>query len=889
MSNPFQRKSLVLISFILISFNVFSQGIDHWETVVYDTSQWNYLVPNSSVDPTWAQLNFDDSSWATAMGGFGYGDGDDSTSAVGSSVFVRHVFAISNLTDIDSLLLHVDYDDGYVAYLNGVEIARRNLGTVGVPVDYNQYTPVEHEAVLYAGGTPEGVDVPASQLIAGANILAIQVHNRNAGSSDLSCRPFLMIGTSSPAIVYGPNPTWFAPPVIFSSLLPIVVLNTNGQTIPDDPRIVIEMGIIDNGVGDANFLTDPFNDYNGLINIERRGSSSQSFPKKQYALETQDSLDNSLDVSLLGMPIENDWILHAPYSDKSLMRNYLTYNWWRDMGWYTTRTKYCEVILNGDYQGVYILMEQIKWDNDRVDIEKMDGDDNQGDSLTGGYILKVDKTTGSGQFDWTSHVDTFQGQPKVTRFQYDYPNRDTITQEQEDYIQQFVYDWEQSLIDSTFMEPDSGYRKYVDANSFIDFFLIQEITKNVDGYRLSTYLNKQRDSRGGKLQAGPAWDFNITLGNANYCEGGEAGNYALDFPCNQEVIPFWWHRMNQDSVYWNQVQCRYLELRSDLWSWPTINAQIDSNVAYLGQASTRNFERWDILNSYVWPNNWIGGTYDNEIDSLKLWIQQRLSWLDQNIGSPSGLCESASRNDITISEINYHSADTFDTHDWFELQNLTSDTLDISFWTLYDDNEFNTYTFPMGIYILPDSFLVVTKDELDFESFQPDITNRVGSFGWGIGNSGDHITLRDFNNNYVLEVEFDDEAPWPTEPDGNSHTLEKWDWATDLNDPASWHAGCPGGSPGRAFTYCVYASVDEAEASSFALYPNPATGHVWVDSQQPSLLSIYNVSGQKVGEQTLQVGKSKIDVSFLNSGLYLFEIITQSNNRFTKRLIVSPS
>ncbi len=887
-NNPNLTRLLLFLVLFLSNCGLLLAQVDHWETVVYDTSQWNYIVPSSSVPADWADLTFDDSGWDTGIGGFGYGDGDDNTAAVGASVFVRHVFSIGNLSDIEQMLIHVDHDDGFVAYLNGVEIARNNLGTTGVPVEFDEYTPAEHEAVLYSGGTPNGIYVPVANLNAGDNVLAVQVHNRNAGSSDLTCRPFLTIGTSSTITVYGPTPTWFNPPVAFTTHLPLVVLNTFGQTIPDDPRIVVHMGIVDNGQGNMNSESDAYNEYDGLINIERRGSSSQGFAKKQYALETQDTAGNSLDVSLLGLPEENDWILHAPYSDKTLMRNYLTYNWWRDMGWYTTRTKYCEVILNGDYQGVYILMEQIKWDNDRVDIEKVDGDDIQGDSLTGGYLIKVDKITGSGQTDWESHVTDFQGQPKVTRFQYDYPNRDTITPEQEAYIQQFVYNWEQSLLDSNYMDTEVGYRKYVDVNSFIDFFIIQELTKNVDGYRLSTYLNKQRDSRGGRLQAGPAWDFNITLGNANYCEGGETDNWALDFPCDQSVIPFWWHRMNQDSVYWNQVQCRWWELREGLLSWQSVNARINETEDLLGDAIDRNFVRWDILNSQIWPNNYVGGTYTAEIFYLKQWLLERMVWLDENIGQPTLGCNSAFATDVTISEINYHSHDSIDTHDWFELQNLTSDTVDLSFWTVYDGNEFNTFTFPMGTYILPDSFLVVTKDEPDFAAINPTVTNRVGSFGWGVGNGGDEIVIHDLWNDFVLSVDFDDDSPWPTAPDGNSQTLEKWDWATDLNDPASWHEGCPGGSPGRAFTYCVYASVDVVdEHENFTFYPNPSTGILWVKAEENISLSVYSVAGNVVSTRQMQTGTTEFNLSNLSAGVYVLEAITPSKGRIVKRLIIN--
>jgi hypothetical protein len=211
--------------------------------------------------------------------------------------------------------------------------------------------------------------------------------------------------------------------------------------------------------------------------------------------------------------------------------------------------------------------------------------------------------------------------------------------------------------------------------------------------------------------------------------------------------------MNQDPVYWNQVQCRWLELRSGLLSWESITAQIDENVEHLGDATTRNFEQWDILNSHVWPNNYVGGSYTAEIFYLKQWLSNRIGWLDANIGQPTLSCTSGLASSVTISEINYNSNDTIDTHDWFELENLTSETLDVSFWSVYDGNEFNTYTFPMGTYILPDSFLVVMKDEADFVAIHPDVTNSVGSLTWGLGNGGDEITIRDFSNDFVLSVD----------------------------------------------------------------------------------------------------------------------------------------
>ena len=232
---------------------------------------------------------------------------------------------------------------------------------------------------------------------------------------------------------------------IFTSNLPIVVINTLGQNIIDDPRIVCDMGIIDNGFGVMNSFIDPFNDYNGKISIEYRGSSSQGFPKKSYALETQDINGNNNNVSLLGLPVENDWILYAPYTDKSLMRNFLTFDLGRKMGNYSPRTVYCELFVNGDYKGIYILMEKIKRDNDRVDIAKLDSDDLAGDSLTGGYIIKVDKFTGTGSWgdSWQSNYNTIGG--NYLRIQYHYPESDDMLPQQKNYIKSYIDSFEHSL------------------------------------------------------------------------------------------------------------------------------------------------------------------------------------------------------------------------------------------------------------------------------------------------------------------------------------------------------------------------------------------------------------------------------------------------------------
>ena len=179
--------------------------------------------------------------------------------------------------------------------------------------------------------------------------------------------------------------------VFTSSNLPIIIINTNGQTILDDPKITADMGIIYNGVGVRNNVTDPMNHYNGKIGIETRGQSSQMFPMKSYGIELRDIAGNSQDKALFGLPKESDWVLYAPYTDKTLMRNFLAYTMSREMGHWAANCRYVEVVVNGDYRGVYVFMEKIKRGSGRVNIPKIAATDISGDEVTGGYIFSLDK------------------------------------------------------------------------------------------------------------------------------------------------------------------------------------------------------------------------------------------------------------------------------------------------------------------------------------------------------------------------------------------------------------------------------------------------------------------------------------------------------------------
>ena len=419
-----------------------------------------------------------------------------------------------------------------------------------------------------------------------------------------------------------------------SSNLPIVIIDTDGEDIRNEPKITAQMGIIDNGPGATNQVTDVPNDYDGFIGIERRGASSQAlYPKKQYSIETREADGEDLNVKLLGFPKESDWVLYAPYGDKSLMRNVLTYRLARRMGRYASRTRFCEVVLNGTYQGVFVLMEKIKRDDDRVDISKLNPDETSGDDLTGGYIIKIDKQNGSEVEGWTSGYPAAYAPDKDVRYQYHDPEPSELVEEQKTYIQNYIAAFEDAMAASTFEDPDVGYPAFIDLDSFVDFFIVNELGKNVDSYRLSTYLYKDKDSNDGALHAGPVWDFNLAFGNADYYDGADVEGFQYDFAQTGDdfPIPFWWKKLAESEGFREALGNRWVELRQGVLHEDSLMQSIDAMATLLDEAQARNFERWPILGEYIWPNVFVGQTYAEEIDYLKGWLSGRVAWLDANL------------------------------------------------------------------------------------------------------------------------------------------------------------------------------------------------------------------------------------------------------------------
>jgi hypothetical protein len=612
-----------------------TKEIDHWESLVLAGEEWKYFPGTTSAGKEWFSTGYDDGEWKIGKGEIGVGRGDFKTK-IGTvpSVFLRKKFTVHRPKDIAALALHIDYEDGLIVYLNGQEVARRNMGREEF-VDYDKPASAAHETVLHRGGVPEYIDLTFQKSILkkGENLLAIQVHNDRPSSPDLSASVFLSAGLTTKTKSYSPVPRWFVPRKEIKSNLPIIAITTKyGQAISNEKRVTAHMGIIYNGKRKSNRPRDSFNDFDGTISIEVRGESSQFFPKKSFTIEIKDDKGKDLDASLLGMPAEADWILYAPYTDKTLLRDVLAYEMGRDVGMYSPRTQPVELYLDGEYQGVYVLIEKIKIGPNRVDIAALKPDDTSGKAVTGGYLLRVDKWDSNDFPYWESKPSHALTNERAIRFQFVDPKGKDLSPEQADYIRNYIFDFESALSSRDCKSPEC-YKAFIDVASFIDFMIVNEVSKNVDAYIFSTYMYKANDRNGGLLKMGPLWDFNLAFGNVDYNRNAQ---FAPGWMFNENNRMYWFRRLMSDENFKNRFNCRWKALRKSVFKDNYFSDKIDAIAEELNEAQERNFKKWPILDTYVWPNQYVGGSYQKEIDFLKKWIHRRVDWMDKNT---SGSCE----------------------------------------------------------------------------------------------------------------------------------------------------------------------------------------------------------------------------------------------------------
>jgi len=639
------------------------------------------------------------------------------------------------------------------------------------------------------------------------------------------------------------------------SNLPIVIINTDGAVeIPDSPRVLGDMKIIFRGEGMRNYLTSQdttaFLNYNGRINIEVRGSSSQTLPKKQYGFSTlkKDNISNN-NVCLLGMPADNDWILNGLGFEPSLIRDYLNYNLSRMIGEYASRTAYCEVILNGRYIGLYVLEEKIKQGSDRVNITKITPTDNSYPGITGGYITKADKTTGGDPIAWT--MSSYIGLNDVT-FLHELPKPESVTPLQTDYIRS-VFDNLSITASSGNSTFESGYPSVIDVPSFVDYFLINELGANADAYQFSTYYHKDRN---GKLRAGPIWDLNLTFGYDLAIWGFDRSKTdTWQFSNGDNEGPKFWRDLFNNQAFrcclskrWNQLNQPGQPL-----NYSSIEAFIDKTVATISEAVLRENARWGT----VW-------NFTYEITKIKDFLKLRIPWMSAVLNGYN--CPNVVLPPLVITKIMYHpdTTATFtdsDKQEFLEIRNTGNTTVNLA--GVYFSGTGFVYQFPPTAEIPANSSQILAGNSGIFikkYGYYP-----AGQFTRNLSNKGEKLVLADGFGNVIDSLTYSDSSPWPN-ADGNGYYLDLTDPLSDNSIASNW-----------TVSKNILVSVNDNEIiDRYKIYPTPVENNLTIESTGAiKTLELYDFQGRMIRRIYVDSENYNLDMSSYPKGMYMLHVIAR--------------
>ena len=456
--------------------------------------------------------------------------------------------------------------------------------------------------------------------------------------------------------------------------LPLIVVNTKGKTLEKGAdKIPGTMRIVDNG---TNSLADSSKATPIEIGIKIRGQTSADFPKKGYGLELKaractnvaDTACHDTSLKVLGMPKNADWVFHGPYVDKTLIRNALAHWLYQRTGRYSSRFKFFELYLNGQYKGVYVLLEKIKRAKSRVHIAKLKDEDVDGDEVTGGYVLSIDKVeNNSTQGINNEGFKSNDGSPVLMRS----PKKENTNKQQQEYIEKFFNSIEQKCDNGDVTT--NGCSDILDLDAAVDYIMHEDVTNNTDAYICSFYMFKDKDSKGGKLQLGAPWDFNLGFGAYQRVGGEKSDGWRVPQSAKggsgEWFVAKWVQNLWSNNTFQQMYKKRWAELRSGVWHTKNVDHFIDSLKTVLKKAADRNFERWPNLGQasgtcdadpmdsgnnnggnnnggmWGWGGGGMGGfcmgmkmnyynepTWDAEIEHLRKYVKQRFAWIDQQVG-----------------------------------------------------------------------------------------------------------------------------------------------------------------------------------------------------------------------------------------------------------------
>lgn len=439
--------------------------------------------------------------------------------------------------------------------------------------------------------------------------------------------------------------------------LPIIRISTGGQKIPGtfkgkkgdtmlyetapdgETTILAEFSMIDGMLGNNHVTDEPTEE--SLIRIRYRGNSSRLFDKKSYSIHLVDEDGKENPMELAGMAPHNEWVLNGPFLDRTLLRNYLCLNVAGEIMEYAPNVRYCELYLDGEYQGLYLLMETVSRGEGRLNLRKPEKN-----SPVTSYIVRWDRT-GKGDRELDNYAFyTYKG--NVSSLDVRYPGNKKLTEGRMHYIEDNISQVEKLLYSMDLTSKNGGFTDYIDLNSFAEYFVINEFFRNVDAGRFSTFY--YRDVRG-KVKT-CVWDFNNACDNYIDYEWDESGFSLQNAP--------WFDQLLKDKRFVAAVVAKYDQLRKGVLSEQYLLDYIDSTIDWLGESIERNYSVWGsvfdpdtydpdkLATDFLMPVERNVTSYEDAVDQLKGFIIARGNWLDQHIDTLFQYChDSRTVNELT--------------------------------------------------------------------------------------------------------------------------------------------------------------------------------------------------------------------------------------------------
>lgn len=398
----------------------------------------------------------------------------------------------------------------------------------------------------------------------------------------------------------------------FETSLPIIMIDTHKQQIIKEEKIVATAAVLSKGDPLISIFQEA--DFVAQMTIKARGASSYShFDKQQYRIEFMKDVSKKkeLDYGLFGMGEHSEWVLNGPFLDRTLIRNHLVYSLSREILDWAPDSRYCELFIDGEYQGVYLAIEPVTNGDNRLNLSKF--------ALSSGitpYVVKRDRPDTE-----ATEITTYGEKLGHTKNQLsiDYPAKPNLTQPQIQWIIKDISRFDEVIYSKNYTDPIRGYAKYIDVDSFVDYFIINEVVLNHDAGALSTYYYKEIN---GKLKMS-IWDYNNAFDNNQWSISNYEGFTLTNTPYFDQLL--------KDRAFLDKVMIRYQKLRLGVLSTENMFDAIDSDVAYLSEAINRNFSVW----GYSFQENLKIGpepkNYKEAVSMLKASIKKRFDFLDNNL------------------------------------------------------------------------------------------------------------------------------------------------------------------------------------------------------------------------------------------------------------------